>query len=658
MVLKHYKPGMFNDQQFPVNKSPNTYRIFCLGGSTTFGRPYDHRTSFCGWLNAYLTAADPTHIWEVINVGGISYASYRVAAMMAELNTYQPDLYIVYSGHNEFLEERTYREIAAMPEWIRDLSTELSRSRLYSELKRRIRTLRSPALEDTNDIVLKDEVDEILSHSVGPKSYKRDDALNRTIQDHYRFNVERMIRIAESNNTQIVFVQPAAKLHEETPFKSEHRDGINASEMLRWNALFQQTQKLYAQELYSQALKSIDQALEIDSRYAESHYWRGKILFALQNYSQARIAYQRSLDEDIAPLRILGSMQQTLFEIIQAHQVALIDFPAIIADASRQNLGHDLPGSKLFLDHVHPTIEMHQALGLALFERLKQHGTVNPGKEWNSTALEAATKSQLALVDKKLQREALHNLASVIRWSGKTEQAYALLLRSQQEFGNIPRTLTMLSTLAQRLGQTADALKHAYQATELYPEDINSWTYLASLYESNGQPAEAENTYRRGLALQPEHIELRQALSLVLIQTGRTAEAINEIERIVKLDPSLDEGFLNLGILYAELEQYSQSELNFRQALGLNPNLAYAYTGLAIIYERMFKYNKALQNFRRAQQLEPLNPEASNNLGRLLARSGDPASAIKEFEAALKLDPNYREAQQNLKIAQAQQQAH
>ena len=60
-------------------------------------------------------AADPSRRWEVINAGGISYASYREAKLVEEIARYQPDLVLVYSGHNEFLEERTYRKAAAIP---------------------------------------------------------------------------------------------------------------------------------------------------------------------------------------------------------------------------------------------------------------------------------------------------------------------------------------------------------------------------------------------------------------------------------------------------------------------------------------------------------------------------------------------------------------
>ena len=82
-----------------------------MGGSTTFGRPYDDATSFCGWLRELLPELEPAHEWEVVNAGGVSYASYRVSLLMEELVKYDPDIFVIYSGQNEFLEDRTYRDI-------------------------------------------------------------------------------------------------------------------------------------------------------------------------------------------------------------------------------------------------------------------------------------------------------------------------------------------------------------------------------------------------------------------------------------------------------------------------------------------------------------------------------------------------------------------
>lgn len=46
------KLAYFNHQTFPHQKQPGTFRIFCLGGSTTYGRPYNDSIYF--WVMGYL----------------------------------------------------------------------------------------------------------------------------------------------------------------------------------------------------------------------------------------------------------------------------------------------------------------------------------------------------------------------------------------------------------------------------------------------------------------------------------------------------------------------------------------------------------------------------------------------------------------------------
>lgn len=128
-VTNDNKIRLFNRQTFLKEKPSGCYRIFSMGGSTTYGRPYDDRTSFSGWLREYLKVAATEHPWEVINAGGVSYASYRVALLMEELIQYEPDLFIIYTGHNEFLEERTYGKIKDTPASIQRISTFAARSR-------------------------------------------------------------------------------------------------------------------------------------------------------------------------------------------------------------------------------------------------------------------------------------------------------------------------------------------------------------------------------------------------------------------------------------------------------------------------------------------------------------------------------------------------
>jgi len=124
-----------NAQQFSKKKSPGTYRIFCVGGSTTYGAPYGDSTSFTRWLREFLPVVDGSRRFEVINAGALSYGSFRIALLMQELAGHEPDLFVVYMGHNEFLERQTYKKILETPEMVTSTVAILSRTRIFTALE-------------------------------------------------------------------------------------------------------------------------------------------------------------------------------------------------------------------------------------------------------------------------------------------------------------------------------------------------------------------------------------------------------------------------------------------------------------------------------------------------------------------------------------------
>jgi tetratricopeptide (TPR) repeat protein len=299
--------SFFNYQEFQKVKDPDSYRIFCVGGSTTFGRPFKHKTSFCGWLDAFLKTAEPNRNWEVINAGGVSYASYRVANLMKELVQYQSDLFIVYTGQNEYLEERSYGRLAELPAGVIRAVTLLNSTRTYSTMKRLIDALRPGSLQQARKrYEVSGEVDDILTHTLGPTSYHRDDDLRQQILTHYRLNLERIVGLAQDAGAEVIFVNPVVNLKDMSPFKSEHKEGLAEAEEKAWSSLFAQAKIDHAAGRYSEALAQYQKALRIDDRYAELHFQMGRVLFDLARYDEAEKSFWRAVDEDVAPLRMLS----------------------------------------------------------------------------------------------------------------------------------------------------------------------------------------------------------------------------------------------------------------------------------------------------------------------------------------------------------------
>ncbi len=525
------KLSVFNPQQFPKSKPQGTFRVFCLGGSTTYGRPYDDTTSFCGWLRELLPAADPSKKWEVINAGGISYASYRVAKLMEELARYEPDLFIIYSGHNEFLERRTYASHFQRPSALDALGGLLAHSRTYAAVNRLLpRTRSQPGSSASRSAYqLPEEVVTILDQSVGPEAYQRDDQLREHILNHYRLNLRRMTRIARTSGARVILVVPASNLKDASPFKSVNQAGLTNESRRAFHRLMHQVWNLLQEDNAAAALKAADQALEIDDRFAELYFLRGHALLKLGRYEEARQSYLLAVDEDICPLRAFAEIEQIVADVAQEQQVPCVDFAGIVREAAE----HNIPGSDLFLDHVHPTIATNRLLAKAILDEMAARQLAVPQRSWGQAAIDQITDRVEANLDRTQHGIALRNLSKVLGWAGKVEEAGKL----------------------------------AMQAVELAPDDPETQFQAGIVCEERNELATAEEHYRRAFQLDPAFSAVHINLGVVLGKQGKYAEARAEFEAGLKKSPNSPFLLANLARA-AALEEDFQAAVHYqRQAI-------------------------------------------------------------------------------------------
>ena len=198
-----------------------------------YGRPYEDATSFVGWMRELLPVVDGGRRWEVINAGGISYASYRVANIMQELCEYELDLFIIYTEHNKFLEARTYRDLKNRSPVLHMSGGVLSRTRIYTLLTRSLGSRSAVANSQPDSdgrMLMSGEVNTLLDSAIGPDSYRHDDPLRRNIMENCEFKLLKMARMADAAGSQVILVAPASNLADCSPFKSELSKRLSAAE--------------------------------------------------------------------------------------------------------------------------------------------------------------------------------------------------------------------------------------------------------------------------------------------------------------------------------------------------------------------------------------------------------------------------------------------
>jgi tetratricopeptide (TPR) repeat protein len=618
-ITARNKLRWFNEQSFPAKKATNAKRVFCMGGSTTYGHPFSDSTSFAGWLRAYLPAVDPDPTWEVINAGGISYASYRVAALMEELAQYEPDLFIVYSVHNEFLERRTYANLFDTPSYQLQSQAWLSGTRTWSLANQWIRKFsRSPSNETINAASKKEllsaEVDEILNHTIGPVNYHRDDEWRANVMRHYEINLRRMVTIARNAGARIVFISPTANEKNCSPFKSELDPKLSDNALDALNSI----QKRAVQDPNAQqpegSLAYLQAAIEIDPTYAEYQFRAGQDYFALQQYPQALTAFRNAIQSDVCPLRAIEEVRSALERVSSDTQTPLVDFESRLRAHCRLEHGHEIFGEEYFLDHVHPTIDVNRWLALWILEELQSKKWLR-GEPVLSPKLQPQLSSieqeVLAGLDHRAHGVAHRNLAKVLHWAGKFDEAIPRARDALNALNDDPESRYVL----------ADCLKNRGQ----YDESLSEFETLFS----NGKD------YARGY----------EPFGHLLAELGRFEQAKAYLLLATLHNDKSTGAFYLLGLVHLELGEYEFALESLTRAAELSPNdLAVRYY-LAIAQQAMGQSDDADRSYQFLIAAGASSSELHFRYAQVLLEQNKWNQAILELESALRLDPDWLEAQ-------------
>ncbi len=361
----------FADDRFATVKTDATFRAFCLGGSTVQGRPYSVDTSFTTWLEMTLQTAAPNRNWEIVNAGGVSYASYRLVPILRECLEHDPDLIILCTGHNEFLEDRTYAPIREQPPVVQVAQNTIGRLRTYRLTHRLLANLtgRDDALPQRP--TLNTEVTARLDFKAGIDAYQRDPQWRADVVAHYEQNLRRMIAMCEARGVPVLLMRPPANLADCPPFKSQHRNGLTEAELKQWRTLMDKAHSLvFIQPV--EAIPFYEQALEIDPQFALTHFMLGKCYQAAGAGAAARDAFITARDLDVCPLRMPVELNEALARVAEQTRTPTVD--------AFELLEPECPGAILGLaildDHIHPNFHGHQLIADALFHEMQRQNWI------------------------------------------------------------------------------------------------------------------------------------------------------------------------------------------------------------------------------------------------------------------------------------------
>src|SRR5690606_7802430 len=435
----------------------------------------------------------------------------------------------------------------------------------------------------------------------------------------------RMAKLAHSVGAQVVFLTTPGNEKDCSPFKSEPGPGLTGEEAAKISRWLERAQSLAGRP--AEASPFFDSAVALDDRNADVLYRAGMAAFKAGDTGKAKGLFLKALDEDICPLRASTAMRSIVLETARETGSRVIDATALLEEKTRRENGHSILGEPQFVDHVHLSIDDYRFLALAIIEKMDSLGLAGIGPDWKGAAF-GGNADIVRIADKVMSKmgpremgEGLHNLAKVINWAGKHEDAARIAERALATDSSGLEAIwssLFVGAAMERQGRPSESLPHYRRAVRLDPTSPLSQRYLGNALMRQGLEAEAAAAFAAVAEANPGDAENRADLGILLMRLGRPAEALPHLGAALARYPNrADLRSLNGQALLAA-GRAPEAEARFREALQRNPNDAIAVMGLARTAEAQGNLPEAINLYAKAMSLDPNLPEARAALSRIL----------------------------------------
>lgn len=530
---------------FLVTKPAHSMRLFVFGESSAAGFPYPANGTFARVLRDALTDVLPSDTVEVVNMGIAATNSYTIADLAQDVIEQKPDGIIIYGGHNEYygaLGAGSTESLGSYPSFVRFY---LKMQNLKTFLLLRNTVNRGLALfrggrstkEIENDPSRMESVVSDQSIKLGDATYKRGVA-------QYESNLRYAIGKFRRAGIPVFIGSTPSNLRDIVPF------GQNASP------------------------PDLTARKEFD--LAKADLGSGDSIRAATEFAKAR-------DLDVVRFRAPGEFQPLVEKI--AKETGSTYVPVLEGFAAAAQYG--IPGSDLFLEHVHPTQAGYVLIARFYFDALQKAKFLG----------RPADMSRLATWDQYTQRMKLTRLDQLIAYhtikTVMTRWPFVPVSKNQDYRGTY-RPVDIIDSIAFNTSRGGMPWSRAKMVA-------------ADIYAARGQTDSAVAEYD-GLIRDEPGIEIAYRLAgRVLLFANQEDRAKWYLERAFSLQPSGVTAFA-LGKIAMKEKDLSRAIPLLQQAVNLSPTMAPALYQLSLAYALAHDIDRARSTAIQLARMAPNYP--------------------------------------------------
>lgn len=207
----------------------------------------------------------------------------------------------------------------------------------------------------------------------------------------------------------------------------------------------------------------------------------------------------------------------------------------------------------------------------------------------------AAYEFMQALGSKKLQKDSLEQMASIMKLLGNEPKAAKYYKRA---IAVAPNDLSLRLAYAKILDNM-----------ESLDEALNEYSFVLS--RTNGEDKDLlytlERTFNKKLTASPNNANLLANMGAILQKEGRLDEALNYYKQAESIDPSNINTRINTGTLYQQKGDYRTAIKAYESVLILYPDNVNANLYRAQCYDKIGDTKIAQDGYKKVMELDPNN---------------------------------------------------
>ena len=528
---------------FDQQKKKDAFRVFVLGESSAAGYPYMPMGSFSRYIRKRLELNYPNNTIEVVNISLSAINTYTLLDLLPEVLTQNPDLILIYTGHNEY-----YGALGVGS--MESLGTSRTVLKLILYLNKYktvqlIRNILSSLLSAFKNESVNDEPGTLMSRMAQDQYIKLNSNKYNLGLEQFEDNMRDILQMIQDHNVPVIIAELVSNLKDQKPFVSIPTENYPTA-----NQVF---------------------------REANSKFENGF-------YKQADSLYRLAKDLDGLRFRASEKVNQIIKKLSKDFNIKYVKTDSIFCAASPNGI----VGANLMTDHLHPNIEGYLLMGKAYYEEMieknflpKNQKAILPFAVQDSLArvnfvfsdLDSLMgnsrilllKNDWPFVDKskKKSRDELFqpknyldslNLQVVVNNKLSWANAHLTLAEHYLKQNNIGKFL-----------QHMDILMYQYPIVVEYYDKTSLILVQKQLYDFALKYLSAR--YK----IEPSDYSAKWIGNIALFK-GDTDGAINYLNKSAQLNAKDAQVFYNLAGAYVKKKDYTSALNNINRCLSINPD--------------------------------------------------------------------------------------